>query len=219
MSNEQYFYMQDLLSSSPTSLGLVSNATWHNDPKRLLFSLSRYKFVSKMLKNRSSVLEVGCGDGWNSRLVSEETQSLTLTDMDPVFVDNAFLNTRSWTNPPLCKVHDFLSGPLDKKFDSAYALDVLEHIPSEVESLFIENIKQSCLDKSIVIFGMPSLESQQHIDPNKRDPGHINCKSLYELSTKLTSHFSVVLPFSMNDEVLHTGHAPMSNYIFSVCIV
>ena len=31
-------------------LGLMTSQSWYDDPKGLLFSLSRYKFVSKILK-------------------------------------------------------------------------------------------------------------------------------------------------------------------------
>ena len=32
-----------------TRLGVEKNGNWHEDPRRLLFVMSRYKFVSKML--------------------------------------------------------------------------------------------------------------------------------------------------------------------------
>ena len=32
-----------------TQLGLMTNQAWHDDPRHLVFLLSRYKFVSKML--------------------------------------------------------------------------------------------------------------------------------------------------------------------------
>jgi hypothetical protein len=52
-----------------TPLGIEKNANWHTDPKRLVFVLSRYKFVAKMLSGANRVLEVGCGDGWPIRIV------------------------------------------------------------------------------------------------------------------------------------------------------
>ena len=29
------------------TLGVMNNAVWHEDPKRLVFTLARYKFVAK----------------------------------------------------------------------------------------------------------------------------------------------------------------------------
>ena len=48
---------------------------WTVDPKCLLFSLSRYKFVSKLLSGETNVLEVGCGDGFYSRIVAQTVKN------------------------------------------------------------------------------------------------------------------------------------------------
>ena len=42
-----------------TSLGLMINQAWHNDPKRLTFTFSRYKFVAKMLAGKAVCLSKG----------------------------------------------------------------------------------------------------------------------------------------------------------------
>ena len=50
----------------------MNSAVWHGDPKRLVFTLSRYKFVAKMLSGKNSVAEIGCGDGFGARIVKQE---------------------------------------------------------------------------------------------------------------------------------------------------
>lgn len=66
-------YAQVLLnlreSKGLTQLGLTANQTWHDDPKRLLFMLARYKFVARMLSGKQKVLEVGCGAAFGARIV------------------------------------------------------------------------------------------------------------------------------------------------------
>ena len=71
-----------------TRLGVLKNWEWHDDPRRLAISLSRYKFVAKMFKGRESVLEVGCGDGFCAPIVRQEVKRLTITDFDPVYIDD-----------------------------------------------------------------------------------------------------------------------------------
>src|SRR5262245_3849871 len=71
-----------------TPLGLMTNQVWHDDPRRLTFLLSRYKFVAKMLKGRKNVGEVGCGDAFGSRIVLQEVKKLTVYDFDPIFIDD-----------------------------------------------------------------------------------------------------------------------------------
>ena len=113
--------------------------------------------------------------------------------------------------------HDFVLRPLPKNFDGFYCLDVLEHISPEDEQQFISNAISSCSLDALFVFGMPTLDSQSIIPENKRDPGHINCKTKDGLRKSMNQHFSTVIMFSMNDEVVHTGHDSMSHYIFAVC--
>ena len=42
-----------------TTLGMMNNQVWQDDPRRLVFTLSRYKFVAKLLAGKQRALEVG----------------------------------------------------------------------------------------------------------------------------------------------------------------
>ena len=48
--------------------------------------------------------------------------------------------------------------------------------------------------------------------------GHVNCKTGPQLREALRRHWQEVFLFGMNDEVLHTGFAPMQQYRFAVCV-
>ena len=52
--------------------------TLNNDPKSILFTLSRHKFVSKMLKSKEKVLDIGCHDGLGSIIVKNEVKYLSI---------------------------------------------------------------------------------------------------------------------------------------------
>lgn len=195
-------------------LGLMNNQVWHEDPKRLVFTLARYKFVAKMLKGRRSVLEIGCGDAFGSRIVRQEVEGLTVTDFDPLFIQDALDRmTPPWIFEAL--VHDILAGPVPGSFEGAYSLDVMEHIPSRFEDRYLNNIKTSLTPHGVLIVGMPSLESQSHASPASKD-GHVNCKNGEDLRRAMERHFHNVFVFSMNDEVVHTGYFPMAHYLLAI---
>lgn len=198
-----------------TRLGLMSNQSWHDDPQRMLFSMSRYKFVSKMFSGRTNVLEIGCGDGFMSRIVRRTVERLTITDYDPLFIDE-FNATQDADWPVEAKTHDMLASPLIGRFDAAYCLDVLEHIAPLQEDIFLGNISASLTSAAALIVGMPSLESQEHASALSK-AGHINCKSGPALKQTMERYFDQVFIFSMNDEMVHTGYQMMAHYLLALC--
>ena len=198
-----------------TSLGLVTNQVWHDDPRRLLFVLARYKFVSKLLSGSRNVLEVGCGDAFGTRIVLQEVDSVCAVDFDAVFVrDVNDRMDRDWQFE--CRTHDMLAGPVDGRFDAAYSLDVIEHIEQRDEDLFVANIARSLETHGVLIIGSPSIQSQTYASPPSKE-GHVNCKDANEMRELLQRHFHSVFIFSMNDEVVHTGFYPMAHYLFALC--
>src|SRR5437899_3863565 len=93
------------------TLGLMTSYAWNDDPKRLTFTLSRYKFVSKLLAGRKNVLEIGCADAFGTRIVRQEVKKLTATDFDPVFIrDVKHRMNPKWAFEAF--VHDMLAGPV-----------------------------------------------------------------------------------------------------------
>jgi 2-polyprenyl-3-methyl-5-hydroxy-6-metoxy-1,4-benzoquinol methylase len=197
-------------------LGLMSNQTWIDDPKRLVFVLSRYKFVAKMFDRFQNVLEVGCADAFGTRIVSHAVQNLTALDFDPLFIENAkanMIDNHTFT----CIEHDILKSPAPGGlYDGVYTLDVLEHIAERHETQFMTNIVKSMYARGALIVGTPSLQSQHYASLPSRQ-GHVNCKNYDALQRLLAVYFHNVFIFSMNDEVVHTGFAPMAHYFLALC--
>jgi 2-polyprenyl-3-methyl-5-hydroxy-6-metoxy-1,4-benzoquinol methylase len=198
-----------------TPLGLMTNQVWEDDPRRLAFLLARYKFVSKMLTGKKFVGELGCGDGFGTRVVMQSVDKVIAYDFDSIFVDD--IRQRQSKRWPLeAHYHDILEKPLPNVHDGIFSLDVIEHIPRNAEHLYLDHLKQSLSEDGVLIVGSPSLESQAYASPPSK-AGHVNCKSGDELRGLLKNYFQNVFLFSMNDEVVHTGFAPMAHYLFAVC--
>jgi SAM-dependent methyltransferase len=196
------------------TLGLRGSESWHQDPKHLIFRLARYKFVSKMLSGYDSVLEVGCGDAFGTRIVQAEVGRVTATDFDPVFIEDVKQRmVPRWKFDVF--VHDMLEGPVPGSYDAVYALDVLEHIEPAKERVFLGNAFSPLGPHGVGIIGIPSLESQPHASVQSK-AGHVNCKSAPDLKAAMLQHFHNVFMFSMNDEVVHTGFHKMAHYLFAL---
>jgi 2-polyprenyl-3-methyl-5-hydroxy-6-metoxy-1,4-benzoquinol methylase len=212
----QYSILFDVVKNHGVSkFGLMANESWNEDPKRTLFTLSRYKFVAKMLCGRESILEIGCADAFGTRLVQQEVGHVTAIDFDPIFIADAKARMDpAW--PMECFVHDILSGAIPRKFDGIYSLDVLEHIKSKDEDTFMRHLLSSLKSTGATIIGMPSLESQLYASPQSK-AGHVNCKSGNDFKKFLEQYFNNVFLFSMNDEVVHTGYYAMAHYLIALC--
>jgi 2-polyprenyl-3-methyl-5-hydroxy-6-metoxy-1,4-benzoquinol methylase len=196
--------------------GVMQNEAWYDDPRHLVFTLARYKFVSKMLAGKHKVAEVGCGDAFASRVVKQEVGDLTVTDYDPLFIEDIVArDTPRW--PMTAKVHDILQGPVSGgPYDAVYSLDVMEHIHAEHEHTYLTHVAGSLTAGGVAVIGMPSLESQTYAGPASR-AGHVNCKSGPDLKAIAEKYFENVFIFSMNDEVVHTGYQKMAHYLFALC--
>lgn len=202
-----------------TKLGLMANQVWHDDPRRLLFSMARYKFVAKMLVGKESVAEVGCGDGFCSRIVQQEIPNLHLYDFDPTFIED--IKNR---NPPKAnKWHlkgvfcETILTHAGDEYEAIYCLDVLEHIRPSDETEFLVGIINALKSDGVFIAGMPSSQSQKYASPQSKS-GHVNCKTGEGLRTTMLKYFHNVFLFSMSDEVVHTGFSPMAHYLLAICV-
>ena len=182
------------------------------DPRRLGFILARYKACAKLLSGKQNVLEVGCADGFASRVVRQTVGKLTAVDVDAQSIEEAKRNaSENW--PIEFTVWDIMKGPA-LGFDAVFALDVYEHIPPTDEQTFLENLR-ACAPVAIV--GTPSAESQVYASDLSRK-GHCNCKSGEDLRVSLLRHWRHVFLFGLNDEMIHLGFLPMSQYLLALCV-
>lgn len=196
--------------------GGMTGYVWQDDPKRLGIMLARYKWVGKMFAGYSSVLEVGCSDGFGARVVRQHVTSMDACDIDPKAIGEAQRNmSPQWPigfhlhepGKPLCA---------HRAYRGVFALDVIEHIqPGDDEERFLREMRDAA---AVAIIGTPSLESQVYASKLSK-LGHVNCRSGEDLKSRLSKLWRNVFLFSMNDEVVHTGFTPMAHYLMALCVV
>lgn len=197
-------------------MGSFATFTWCNDPRHLLFSLSRYKFVAKMFEGKGKVLEVGCGDGFQLPIVLQTVEKVHGVDNEPTIIKEV---SEHYQDEKRCSfsIHDMTLGPLDEKFEAAFSLDVIEHIDKEKEDAFMSNICRCLLSHGICIIGTPNVTAEPYASDISNE-GHVNLKSGTALRNLMDRHFYNSFLFSMNDEVIHTGFHPMAHYLVGLGI-
>ena len=208
--------IEDYRRLGPATMGPWTSHIWRQDPRHLCFLLSRYKFVAKMLAGRTSVLEVGCGDAFGTRIVLQAVGAVHGIDVEPLVLNDTIERyRREGVDRASFAVHDAAASPVSGRFDAAFSLDVIEHIPQRLENAFLDNICAALAHEGTCILGPPNIAAGEHASASSRE-GHVNLKSAETLRAFLARRFHNVFSFSMNDEVVHTGYAPMAHYLFAV---
>ncbi len=196
------------------SLGPWTSYSLINDPKHMCFVLARYKFCAKMLEGKKTVMEIGSGDGFGLPIIAQAAQTVYAVDWDNRLLEGNAKRLKHLKNVKYLHVDLNKSFP-DVKVDGAFLIDVIEHLEPETEEIFLGNIMKCLKEDSVLIIGTPNITASEHATPRSRVQ-HINLKSIQTLRKLMERYFENVFMFGMNDEVLHTGYAPMCHYIWAV---
>ena len=120
--------------------------------------------------------------------------------------------------------HDINTAPVNIQennldIDAIYNIDFIEHIDPLNEDAVMLNMINAYKSKenAIMIIGTPNISASQYASSANKVL-HVNLKSFDTLKALLTKYFYNVLMFGMNDEVVHTGYAPMCHYIWGIGI-
>jgi 2-polyprenyl-3-methyl-5-hydroxy-6-metoxy-1,4-benzoquinol methylase len=217
MGEAQYqVQIDEFTRRGPAEMGPMTGQVWREDPRRLVFLLARYKFVSKMLEGKKNAIEFGCGDGFGMRVVYQTVGSVHGLDFDRTFIDWAQRNAQREEIDCTYEVLDFIKDAPSRRYQAAYSLDVVEHIPEALESRYVDHLADALEPDGVCIVGTPNVTATPYASKISLE-GHINLKSADALRALLGRRFANVFIFSMNDEVVHTGFSPMAHYLFAVC--
>ncbi len=190
-------------------------AEWVKDNLlRFTIRLARYKFVARLLRDSDRGLEVGCGSGLGTIFLAQHAQHITGVDVKQYELDEAQSMCRR-DNVEFIRA-DFFEHAFGDLFDAIVSLDVIEHMPVDDGRRMVARMAELCADSGMVIIGTPSLHSYPH-QSEISQASHVKCYDQSELFDLLDPYFGRILPFSMNDEVVHTGHPKMAWYYFMVC--
>jgi cyclopropane fatty-acyl-phospholipid synthase-like methyltransferase len=217
---ENWDAVSDYISKTDlVQLGSYYSYIINSDIKHVMFTLSRYKFASKLFAYKENVklLELGCQEALGALVFM---QNVKLSRYVGVDLDQRAIE---WNQKHLPHEFEFICSNFFKcpiigngDFNAVVSLDVIEHIPASMEDQYCRLLIDSMSDDGVAVVGTPSIMMSPYASEGSKI-AHINLydqKRLYELMSK---YFSNVFIFNMNDEIVNTGFDPMSCYIFAVC--
>ncbi len=220
---EQWQRVRALDTPGTLRLGPNTFDRYINDPKRIAFMLSRYKFAAKMLRDCDTILDVGCGDGFGTLTLIRDTHAdVTGIDFDADLIGHAMasLETLRTIDADAASRLGFMRDDYGKwtrgdPVAGVCCLDVIEHVPSG--DGFLSLIRNDLRDGGIAVIGTPNALAAQYASPHSR-LGHINLYTPDRLRAELKTVFRTVFLFSMNDEIVHTGFDRLAHYLIGVAV-
>ena len=197
------------------ALGPWTSYSLLHDPKHMGFVLARYKFCAKMLDGMGRVIEVGCGDAFGTPIIAQHAKEVLAIEPDGRHIEG---NTKRLAG---IKNIVFRQGTIQDlklpgaSFDGAYSIDVIEHLDRHLNGPFVQTQAQILKKDGVCIIGTPNITANEYASQRSRVQ-HINLHSQESLKALMAKYFKRVFLFGMNDEVLHTGYAPLCHYIFGM---
>lgn len=195
------------------TLGHYASYWYYKSPRRMLHSLSYYKFAAKLIGKEKKVLDVGCNEGLGTWVLAKECGFAKGVDFDQQAIQTAQKNFQNL--PVVFADLDIIEEAPSFSWDAVVNFDVIEHIDPLQEELFFQSLKNQMTQTGLCIIGTPSLISQQFASEISKK-GHINIYSPDRLQKAMERHFDYVFLFSANDEVVHTGYLPLAHYLIAV---
>lgn len=164
-----------------------------------------YQLKKNGLKRNASVLEIGCGIGQVTGLVSKylKNGSIVAVDISPTNIDKARVRLKQQSNVEFL-VSDMSDFSSKKMFDFVILPDVLEHIPLDQHPRLFSIIARHMHANSSVFINIPSPHFQDYLSKNKPELQQI---------IDLSLHTDLLLPsFASNGLRIHS----LQNYPLAV---
>ena len=212
---EAYKLGTDFQFVEAVELGPLTSYSLLHDARHLGFVLARYKFPAKMFEGMDRVIEVGCGDAFGTPVVAQHVKQVLAVEPDARHIEGNSKRLAKIKNIEfLCGAIQDLNLP-ERSLCGAYSIDVIEHLDAHLNDPFVESQARILKKDGVCIIGTPNVNAEQYATEGSRIQ-HINLHSQKSLRALMEKYFERVFMFGMNDEVLHTGFAPMSHYIFGM---
>jgi cyclopropane fatty-acyl-phospholipid synthase-like methyltransferase len=186
------------------------------DPLITTIKLARYKFPAKMLSLDDDVLDLGCGSGFGTYFYATHTNG-HVTGIDAN--SETTRNNETFQRKNLSFIQaDITSPPAEittQKYNVITSVDVIEHFDRGTGIEILNNYAKLIESGGMMITGTPNVHSTEYRSESSKKV-HIYEYDPEELREIMNDLFDRVLYFSMNDEIVHTGHNKMAWFFYLI---
>lgn len=159
-----------------------------------------YKFAKENISKDSFILEVGCGEGYGTKLLSENVTKIIGLDVNKNIITHA--SNKYSSENCIFKVYDGLKIPYeDDTFDAVVSLQVIEHIQDDIN--YVSEVYRVLKKNGMFILTTPNRTYRLRPGQNPLNRFHIREYYPHTLENVLKSKFSDIRIWGVrgNEEV------------------
>ena len=178
------------------------------------FTIARYKFACKWMRDTDRVLEVGCGDGFGCNFFSRHVAQVDGLDIDEAAVAAC---ARRYPRPNLRFLAEDIVHPRSRPvptYDTAVSFEMIEHVGREEGRLMVANIAALLKDRGLLVLSTPRAREDRSLSRRKMHVFEYDYETLLETLQPLFSRLTV---FCQNDELIYAGHPSTAWNFVALC--
>ncbi len=195
--------------------GKMGDQKWMlENPLMTTIKLSRFKFASKLISKKDTLLDIGCGQGLSSIFFSDYCKYVYGVDLLSDFLYHDRKNIKFIKK----NIFQLKKNNFKHKINLITLIDFIEHFNKSQGSLILNKCSNLLERKGgTLIVGTPSVYSSKYRSKRSRIQ-HIHEYDGMELKDLCSKYFNRTFLFSMNDELVHTGFYKLAWFNFVVCV-
>jgi SAM-dependent methyltransferase len=185
---------------------IPEHATTREERLLLLRHVFAYEFAKTTIKPGSSVIEVGCGEGYGTSLLAQAASTITGLDVDEETVAHA--SRKYGSDTVRFRSYDGRTLPFaEGSFDAAVSFQVIEHVRDDAS--FVDELHKVLKPGGILILTTPNRTYRMRPGRKPWNPFHVREYDASELESLLAGAFAHVAVWGIRgkDEIQAIEHA------------
>jgi len=178
------------------------------------FTIARYKFACKWLRDSDRVLEVGCGEGFGCNFFSRHVRQVTGLDIDEELIERC--RERYQRDNLEFVVGDIIQPrkPPCANYDAVISFEMIEHVSQEDGTRMVANVAAHLKDGGLAVLSTPRARADRSVS---RQHHHVFEYDYDTLVQTLRPYFERVMGFCQNDEYIYAGHPSTAWNFIALC--
>lgn len=180
--------------------------------------LARYRAAAALIGDAQAVAELGCGEGIGAGILAKGRHLYVGYDNDLDAMRSAgdmYANEAiRFDYANILWLDKDTADPLGGWAGAAVLLDVIEHIPANMESRLMDGIIFKLTPDGVCVVGTPNAAFDHLASPQSK-AGHVNLYTHARLHALMSRYFKVVVMAGMQDTSVHFGHPDARHYILA----